>query len=136
MGPRDAAALVAIFAQRYAGKTGREVSSIPQSALDNLQAYHWPGNVRELENVIERAIITSPGTRLLLADQLAPHPAIAPSGDAGRSLAEVEREHIVRTLQEASWRIEGEQGAARALGIHPSTLRGRMRKLGIRRPAH
>jgi transcriptional regulator of acetoin/glycerol metabolism len=84
--------------------------------------------------VIERAVICTQGAVLTLADQLdAPAPA-RPASPSGRSLTEVEREHILQALHESRWQIEGEQGAAALLGLNPSTLRGRMRKLGIHRP--
>ena len=106
--------------------------------MERLAAYTWPGNVRELENVIERAVILSPGPDLEVAAEVLPVPT-APRGRAdaappGRAaLAEVERQHIVAILKRTGWRIDGPQGAARILDLNPSTLRSRMQKLGIRR---
>ena len=103
-------------------------------------AYPWPGNVRELENVIERAVILSPGPELAVAPELLPvlPAATTPVGIEGpaadpEALREVERQHIVAVLKRTGWRIDGPQGAARVLNMHPSTLRSRMQKLGIRR---
>jgi len=98
--------------------------------MDVLTHYDWPGNVRELENVIERALILSPGSVLRLAEPLAAR--MRPTPDR---LDENEREHILRILERCRWRINGEGNAAAVLGLEPSTLRTRMQKLGIRRPA-
>ena len=98
-------------------------------------AYDWPGNVRELENLIERAAILTRGSRLevsaLPATMNKAPPAMEKAANVGQSLEEVEREHIGRVLDHTRGVIEGEFGAARVLGLNPSTLRGRMRKLGI-----
>jgi transcriptional regulator with GAF, ATPase, and Fis domain len=106
--------------------------------------YDWPGNVRELENAVERAAILSRGSLLeplesfgmgapLQRAEPAEPPAARASALTG-TLEDVERTHIQRVLQQAHWVIEGEQGAALALGLNPSTLRSRMRKLAIRKP--
>jgi len=130
----DIEALTKFFVERFAGKTGRTISSIHGSALDALRDYDWPGNVRELENVIERAVITSSGPRLLLADRLVAGSTPGADGDhLNRTLEEVERDHITRILVSHKWRVEGDEGAAKVLGLNPSTLRGKMRRLGIAR---
>ena len=98
--------------------------------MDTLMRYAWPGNVRELENLIERALILSPGSALRLDEPLA-----APTRRAPDRLDEIEREHILRILERCGWRINGDGNAAAVLGLEPSTLRSRMQKLGIRRPA-
>jgi formate hydrogenlyase transcriptional activator len=118
---------------RLSRKYDRRIDVIPVSMLEALEAYDWPGNVRELENVLERAVIVSEGT-LGLAEplgrlQIDPVQGETPSLD----LREVERAHVMRVLGLRSWRIEGKHGAAAALGLRPSTLRSRMRKLGISR---
>ena len=104
-----------------------------------LQARDWPGNVRELENVVERAVISSRGSMLDLGDALpeaGPRLAPEPPGPPGPvTLEQLEHDHIVATLERLRWRVEGDGGAAEVLGINPSTLRTRMRKHGIRRPA-
>ncbi|MEW6443869.1 MAG: sigma 54-interacting transcriptional regulator [bacterium] len=128
----DIPLLVRWFVGRFASKYGKSVPQIPSSVLKALQEYPWPGNVRELQNVIERAVIRTQGPALQLLD----FPATAPAprrGPRPRSLAGAEREHIIGVLQETNWKIDGANGAARALDLNPSTLRFRMRKLGIRR---
>jgi transcriptional regulator of acetoin/glycerol metabolism len=97
-----------------------------------LQDYPWPGNVRELESIIERAVILCPGEVLQLADKL--EMSCSPLSSTLRTLEETERNQILKILSETRWRIEGRDGAAAILGIHPSTLRARMHKLGILRP--
>jgi transcriptional regulator of acetoin/glycerol metabolism len=94
-----------------------------------LQDYPWPGNVRELESIIERATILCPGPVLQLADKL--EISSPPLSSTMRTLYETERNQILKILSEARWRIEGKDGAAAILGLHPSTLRARMHKLGI-----
>jgi formate hydrogenlyase transcriptional activator len=97
--------------------------------MNALMNYGWPGNAREIQNVIERALILSPGPTL----QLEELPG-APTRPAPERLDEIEREHILRILERCDWRINGEGNAAAVLGLEPSTLRSRMKKLGIRRP--
>ena len=109
---------------------GRRIERVPKRVMDALMRYDWPGNVRELENVIERALILSPGSTLQVEEPLAA--ATRPTADR---LDEIEREHILRMLERCGWRINGEGNAAAVLGLQPSTLRSRMQKLGIRRPA-
>ncbi|HPI92348.1 MAG TPA: sigma 54-interacting transcriptional regulator [Deltaproteobacteria bacterium] len=129
----DIPLLVEHFIDKYARKLGKTFASIPKGTMRALQEYHWPGNVRELEHVIERAVIISPGPVLHLADQL--DFETAPMEDDGsKQLEAVEREHILRVLHETRWRIEGKGGAAAVLGLNPSTLRFRIRRLGIERP--
>jgi DNA-binding NtrC family response regulator len=107
-----------------------------------LLAYPWPGNVRELENILERAVILSNGPTLEVGDDILPEArgaaaALADSaGTASESLQAVERKHIVSILARTDWVIEGPSGAAKILGLPPNTLRSRMKKLGIERPAH
>jgi PAS domain S-box-containing protein len=148
----DVALLVHYFVARYAAKIGRPIDRVPVEALQRLTAYPWPGNVRELENVIERAVILSPGRELRVPAELLAAAAVAPEAVAARpqvappdprgaaraeagaaSLRDIERQHIVATLKRTGWRIEGPKGAARLLNMNPSTLRSRMLKLGIRR---
>jgi formate hydrogenlyase transcriptional activator len=129
----DIPQLVSYFVDKYARKFGRKYETLPKSMMKALHEHPWPGNVRELEHVIERSVITSPGSVLRLADPLESKPGAVADGPAKR-LEAMEREHILKILQETGWKISGEEGAASVLGLHPSTLRSRIRKLGIKRP--
>ncbi|HEX6019520.1 MAG TPA: sigma-54 dependent transcriptional regulator [Burkholderiaceae bacterium] len=119
--------------QRLAHRLGREASGIAPSFVAAAAAYDWPGNVRELENVVERALIVSRGGLLEAALPISPPTATSNAAD-GEAFESVERAHLTRVLERKQWVVEGEAGAARALGLNPSTLRGRLRKLGIRKP--
>jgi formate hydrogenlyase transcriptional activator len=136
--PDDIPRLVRHFTQGFARRMGRRIESIPSSVMDALVGYAWPGNVRELQNVIERAVILSPGTTLqvVLADL---HPAAAQASastaaPAAVTLTDAEREHIMRALRDANWVLGGPKGAAARLGMNRSTLHWKMKKLGISRP--
>jgi DNA-binding NtrC family response regulator len=130
----DIPLLVDFFVAKFNKKTGKKVETVPKGALDVLQEYDWPGNVRELESVIERAVITSQGAGLRILDRFVnPLKADDPEAQDCKGLADMERDHILQALEKSGWRIEGKKGAATMLGINPSTLRGRMRKDGIRR---
>ncbi len=158
----DMPMLAQYFVAKYAGRIGKPVQSIGAETMRRLTGYGWPGNIRELENVIERAVILSSGPVLevdasILPAAAAPVAAVgpAPAAIAGTpppsagapaaappaaafdeehlTLEESQRRHIVRTLTECQWVIEGANGAANILGLHPNTLRSRMKKLGIRR---
>jgi len=128
----DIPLLVQAFIERYARKLGKQITSIQKETMRMLQDYPWPGNVRELESVLERAVILCPGPVLQLADKL--EISSLPLSSTVRTLEEMERNQILKTLSETRWRIEGKDGAAAILGLHPSTLRARMHKLGIVRP--
>jgi formate hydrogenlyase transcriptional activator len=123
--------LVRYYVDKISRRLGKSIESIPTNVMNTLQNYHWPGNVRELENVIERAVINSSGPKLRLADELkTPHKDLT----APETLEKVEHDHIVRVLEETRWKVSGKNGASEILGLNVSTLRARMRKLGIRRP--
>jgi formate hydrogenlyase transcriptional activator len=128
----DIPLLVQAFVEQYSRKLGKQITSIQKETMKALRGYPWPGNVRELESVIERAVILCPGPVLQLADKL--EISSPPLSSTVRTLEETERNQILKTLSETQWRIEGKDGAAVILGLHPSTLRARMHKLGIRRP--
>jgi len=127
----DLPLLVEHFIKIYANKLGRTVLSISPRVMQRLQAHSWPGNIRELANVIERAVILTKGTVLQTIDPFERQEES--SASAPQTLEDVEREHILKTLKNTGWRIEGPYGAAKVLGINASTLRTRMRKLGIQR---
>lgn len=128
----DIPLMVQAFTERYSRKLGKQIASIQKETMKALQDYPWPGNVRELESVIERAVILCPGPTLQLADKL--ETLCSPLSSTVRTLEEMERNQILKTVSETRWRIEGKDGAAEILGLHPSTLRARMHKLGILRP--
>ena len=128
----DIPLMVQAFMERYSRKMGKQITNIPKEMMKALQDYPWPGNVRELESIIERAVILCPGPVLHLADKLEISSPVISS--AMRTLENTERNQIVKILTETKWRIEGKDGAAAILGIHPSTLRARLHKLEIARP--
>ena len=124
------------FVKVHSQSLGREVSGISAGMMRQLREYSWPGNIRELDGVIQRALISSQADILELADPLE-------SGTAGEprvisstisDLRLVERDHILSVLDETNWKISGESGAASRLGVPPSTLRSKMKKLSIVRP--
>ena len=134
----DIPALIERFAAVATRKVGRPLTAISPLFLERACAYEWPGNVRELENLVERALIVARDGVLeadhLLLDDVSPPHAFTQPRDAD-TLEAVERAHIERVLSDTRWQIEGQRGAAALLGLNPSTLRGRMRKLGIRKSA-
>jgi len=129
----DIPLLVDYFVNTSAKKFGKTITSVSATTMRNLQLHSWPGNIRELANVIERAVINSSGSILkgvgLFEQQEGEQTTSSPT-----TLEEIEREHIVRTLERTGWRIEGPNGAAKLLDINASTLRAKMTKLQIRRP--
>jgi PAS domain S-box-containing protein len=128
----DVALLARFMINRFVQKVGKPVDSLAAGVMERLEEYSWPGNIRELENILERAVILACGGVLDIP------PEVFGAGDAAAavstsSLESVEREHIERMLEQAGGVIEGYNGAARLLGLHPNTLRSRMKKLGISR---
>jgi len=121
------------FVKKIGKATGKIITHIPEAVLDELATYDWPGNIRELEHIIERAIITSTSNRLRLMESLE-RTAIEKPHVGLLSHSEMEREHILRALEQTQWVIEGPNGAAGILKMHPNTLRYRMKKLNIQRP--
>jgi len=140
----DVLLLAQVFADQFARRLGRRLEPLSPAMGARLKAYPWPGNVRELQNVIERAVITAREGRLNLDRAL---PATSPSeplhpGDLGAAevltaedLARLERDNLRRALERTGWQVAGESGAARLLGVAPSTLTSRMKVLGVRRPS-
>jgi PAS domain S-box-containing protein len=135
----DIPLLVEYFVARISARIGKDIRRVPARTMDQLTAYTWPGNVRELQNVVERAIITSPTDELQLPERLGGrnHPQSNNLGNRNgelTSLDTVERAYITRVLQTTGWRISGPKGAAKILDLNPSTLRYRIKKLGISTP--
>jgi formate hydrogenlyase transcriptional activator len=135
----DIGALVRYFTQKFARRMNKRIESIPTEAMATLSGYAWPGNIRELENLIERAVIVSRGSRLEVpVAELAQAGKATAAIEAPRrltTLEEAEREHIRGALHEANWQVGGPSGAAVRLGMKRTTLQSKMAKLGIERPA-
>ena len=136
----DIPLLAGYLVDRLSRRIGRKITSISKESIDRLAGYSWPGNVRELENILERAVVYSHEETLEISPEFLSLPAelVASPAAAGPSsdLQSVERAHIVNVLNACSWVVEGQQGAAKVLGMHPNTLRSRFKKLGIERPSH
>jgi formate hydrogenlyase transcriptional activator len=133
----DIPALARHFAAQHARRLGRAVPEIPDAVGDALMRWKWPGNIRELQNVIERAVLLSPGATLVLqAQDLQPRTPRASSTPKPRAtLQDTERETILHALRESGGVIAGPAGAAARLGLRRTTLQSKMQKLGIRRPS-
>lgn len=131
----DVPQLVEHYVRRFSKKLGKDITSITPATLNTLRDYSWPGNVRELANVVERAVINTQGEVLRIVDHFEAVQA-EESALSQKTLEEMEREYITGILSDTGWRIEGPNGAAKILGLNPSTLRTRMTKLGIKKPTH
>ena len=128
----DIPLLVNFFLSKFGKKLGKELHGVSRKAMDSLTNYKWPGNIRELQNVIERAVVLATGPFLNIDDStIQSHGSVQEA--VVDTLENVERNHIIRALNETNWVIHGKKGAAELLGINPSTLRSRMDKLGIKR---
>ena len=126
--------LVNFFVAKFNKKIGKKIEYIPKEALEALENYDWPGNVRELESVLEWATIISNGPSLRIPDQFSSSLKTSKTTESDlKALADLEHDYILHVLQKTNWRVEGSNGAAAILDINPSTLRARMRKLGVRR---
>jgi PAS domain S-box-containing protein len=137
----DIPTLVKHFVNQLSMKFGKRIESIPQETMEGLQNYDWPGNIRELRNVIERAAIVTQGSQLTLIDRLENQPQFKelPQPIRGvitetETLDQHQKQLILRTMEKTYWRVEGPVGAAALLGVHPNTLRSRMKRLGITKP--
>src|SRR5262249_4123029 len=153
--PDDIPLLVHFLVNKFAPRVGKRLDGVSRATMQRLQEYPWPGNVRELENVLERAVILATGATLEVAPDLLPAKATRPVADRAQpegagaapaataaqqapgqplpSLEAVERDHIATVLRHTNWVITGPRGAATILGLNPSTLRSRIKKLGISR---
>ena len=151
----DVPLLVNFLVGRFAARVGLRIDSVGKATMERLSHYSWPGNVRELENVLERAVILSNGPTLEIdpevfasataaraAHAAPPTPSASESEESAaagarpplESLEANTRNHILTALDKSGWVIDGARGAAKILGLHPNTLRSRMKKLGIVRP--
>jgi formate hydrogenlyase transcriptional activator len=131
----DIPLLVRHFAQKFAQRMKKRIETIPSEAMQALQAYHWPGNVRELENFIERAVILTQGTDLVVSLAELKRTPSHPTHSVATTLEQAEREHILKALRESKWVIGGPAGAASKLGMKRTTLQSKMEKLSISRPS-
>ena len=128
----DIPLLAQFFVRKFATGFGKKIDRVSERMMSGFQRYQWPGNIRELEHVIERAVILSEGPELEPIDWLS-----SSKNKAGATktltLEEMERQHIVDVLDQTNWRVSGEKGAAKILGLNPTTLEARMKKLDITR---
>jgi len=141
----DVGRLASAFAQQFASRMGRTVAPLTADGAQRLTTYQWPGNVRELRNVIERAVITAIDGKLNLDHALPEAPSLAAKPErltkilpgtirTAQELEALERDNILRALEVAKWTVSGEKGAAKLLGLNPSTLSSRMKTLNIQKP--
>lgn len=144
---QDIPQLALFFLTRFARKFGKPLEGISQETMELLMKYSWPGNIRELQNIIERGAVLATGRLLTLDRDLFQastmetakreaflQPQAKPAQTEPMAIDDIQRRHILTVLQQTGWVIEGERGAAKVLNLHPNTLRGRMKKLGIQRP--
>jgi len=129
----DIPLLVKALVDELSVSMGKPFDAIARTSLQALQRYHWPGNIRELRNVIERAMIGCDGSVLHIE---APVFSSRGPGANPKSLKALERDHVLAVLEQTGWRIRGPRGAAVILGLQPTTLENRMKRLGIRRPGN
>ncbi len=122
------------FVRKKQARLGKLIKCIPETTMQALMQYDWPGNVRELENVVERAVILSPGSSLLLDEVFAGSSKRDAPAFGDQNFEEYERNLFLQVLEDCRWRIQGDGNAASRLGLKPSTLRSRLKKLGIQRP--
>ena len=130
----DIPLLIKHFVKKYEGKMGKEIKNIPDKVVDALMQYDWPGNIRELENLIERALILTNTSTLEYGDWIPAAKNTASNGKVSlQKMDDVEKEHIISVLNSTNWKVSGEKGAAKILGLNATTLEARMKKLGIER---
>ena len=131
----DIAVLTEFFMKKYSKKYKKSIKYISDITMQQLKYYNWPGNVRELENLIERAVIVSNSNILVMSEFEAKSANTISGKNVYRiTLEQVQKDHILKTLNDTNWKIDGKDGAAELLDIKPSTLRDRMKKFGIKRP--
>ncbi|CAF3413585.1 unnamed protein product [Rotaria sp. Silwood2] len=131
----DIPLLVNHFIKKYESKMGKEIKKIGDNVIDALMLYDWPGNIRELENIVERALILSRGDTLEYGSWIPDVKMKGSNADEKVSLKldDVEKQHIIAVLNKTNWKVSGENGAAKILGLNPTTLESKMKKLEIKR---
>ena len=134
----DIPLLTRFLIDKSATRTGKRIEGVSRETLRRLTSYRWPGNIRELENVVERAVILATGPTLDFEIDGEPFagPTASMEDTPPSTLEAIERRHILAVLQQTHWVIDGPRGAAQILGLHPNTLRSRLKKLDITRSAH
>ncbi|MGA2704980.1 MAG: sigma 54-interacting transcriptional regulator [Isosphaeraceae bacterium] len=132
----DIPLLVRLFLDKFSTRIGKRVDGVSRETMQRLTAYSWPGNVRELENILGRAVILAIGPTLEISPDILGEPVSATATSPCLALEDVERNHILNVLGQTGWVIDGPKGAATLLGLHPNTLRSRLKKLGIERASH
>lgn len=134
--PQDVPLLARYLLDKFAARIGRRFDGIGPDTLRRLMAYPWPGNIRELQNVLERAVILATTSTLEIDPDVLGQPVGESGSDTSATLEQIERKHILAILLQTNWVIEGPRGAAATLGLHPNTLRSRLKKLGVSRASH
>jgi chemotaxis protein methyltransferase CheR len=128
----DIPLFVQYYMKLFARKQGKDIASVPKKVMKALQGYAWPGNVRELINIIERAVINTSGSKLVLTEQLNQNHQTLP--EPFKSLHDMERDYIVKVLEKTNWKVSGKNSAAEILRLDRSTLRFKMKKMDIHKP--
>ena len=132
---KDIKPLVNYFMNKHGQRLGKKIKKVPVSVIDKLEKYQWPGNVRELENIIERAVIISPESHLVLGNWLVDEDkSTSGTTDKFTSLEEYEKRYIIEVLKHTNWKVSGDDGAANILQLKPTTLDSKLKKLGIIKP--
>jgi formate hydrogenlyase transcriptional activator len=129
----DIPLLINYFVNNFSRKVGKKIETISQGMMEQMMEYSWPGNIRELENIIERAVITNEGSKLIL-NEILPKKVMFSSADAElKTLEDMERQHIIKVLEKTNWQVSGDKGAAKILGIKRTTLEARIKRLNIQK---